>query len=298
MKKMRERLVVKKVARWSVIINAVQILLMLGIAITVMLGDGVVISNYYVRAVLVIAAGLVSWGAFVDIREALMTQKTTVRMDMLEDALEQLEQLNIKLRGQRHDFMNHLQVVYSLMELSEYDEAVKYIERTYEDIISVSSVMKTSSPAINALLMSKVSDARANGIEMNLKISSPYSDLPMESWEMCRVLGNLLDNAIDALSGVRDGRIDVELTEDLHNYGFRVFNNGPAVRPEHRELIFQTGFTTKSKGTGMGLYIVRTIMREHGGDVTLETGDAGTAFTGTLPRQQASEIAAREAKAE
>ena len=99
MKKMRERLVVKKVAHWSVIINAVQILLMLGIAITVMLGDGVVISNYYVRAVLVIAAGVVSWGAFVDIREALMTQKTTVRMDMLEDALEQLEQLNIKLRG-------------------------------------------------------------------------------------------------------------------------------------------------------------------------------------------------------
>ncbi len=298
MKKMRERLVVKKVARWSVIINAVQILLMLGIAITVMLGDGVVISNYYVRAVLVIAAGLVSWGAFVDIREALMTQKTTVRMDMLEDALEQLEQLNIKLRGQRHDFMNHLQVVYSLMELSEYDEAVKYIERTYEDIISVSSVMKTSSPAINALLMSKVGDARANGIEMNLKISSPYSDLPMESWEMCRVLGNLLDNAIDALEGVKGGRIDVELAEDLRAYGFRVFNNGPAVSPEHRELIFQTGFTTKLKGTGMGLYIVRTIMREHGGDVTLETGDAGTAFTGTLPRQQASEIAAREAKAE
>ena len=298
MKKMRERLVVKKVAHWSVIINAVQILLMLGIAITVMLGDGVVISNYYVRAVLVIAAGVVSWGAFVDIREALMTQKTTVRMDMLEDALEQLEQLNIKLRGQRHDFMNHLQVVYSLMELSEYDEAVKYIERTYEDIISVSSVMKTSSPAINALLMSKVSDARANGIEMNLKISSPYSDLPMESWEMCRVLGNLLDNAIDALEGVKGGRIDVELTEDLRAYGFRVFNNGPAVCPEHRELIFQTGFTTKLKGTGMGLYIVRTIMREHGGDVTLETGDAGTAFTGTLPRQQASEIAAREAKAE
>lgn len=271
---------------------------MLGIAITVMLGDGVVISNYYVRAVLVIAAGLVSWGAFVDIREALMTQKTTVRMDMLEDALEQLEQLNIKLRGQRHDFMNHLQVVYSLMELSEYDEAVKYIERTYEDIISVSSVMKTSSPAINALLMSKVSDARANGIEMNLKISSPYSDLPMESWEMCRVLGNLLDNAIDALEGVKGGHIDVELTEDLRAYGFRVFNNGPAVSPEHLELIFQTGFTTKLKGTGMGLYIVRTIMREHGGDVTLETGDAGTAFTGTLPRQQASEIAAREAKAE
>lgn len=298
MKKMRERLVVQKVARWSIIINALQIMLMLGIAVIVIMGDVKLVSSYYVKAALVLAACVVSWGAAVDIREAVMTQKTTVRMDMMEDALEQLEKLNIKLRSQRHDFMNHLQVVYSLMELEEYNESMKYIERTYDDIISVSSVMKTSSPAINALLMSKVSDARANGIEMNLKISSPYSELPMESWEMCRVLGNLLDNAIDALSGVNDGRIEVELTEDLRNYGFRVFNNGPAVRPEHRELIFQTGFTTKSTGTGMGLYIVRTIMREHGGDVVLETGNAGTAFIGTLPRQQVGEVAAREAGGE
>ena len=166
---------------------------------------------------------------------------------------------------------------------------MKYIERTYDDILSVSGVMKTASPAINALLMSKTSDARANGIELSLAISSPYASLPMESWEMCRVLGNLLDNAIDALEGVRDGRIEVELTEDLHSYGFRVFNNGPAVRPEHRDLIFQTGFTTKSTGTGMGLHIVRTIMREHGGDVRLETGGAGTAFIGTLPKRLPAE---------
>ena len=83
MKKMRERLVVKKVARWSVIINAVQILLMLGIAIPVMLGDGVVIK---VRAVLVIAAGLMSWGR---VRGHTRGARwTTVRMDMLEDALD------------------------------------------------------------------------------------------------------------------------------------------------------------------------------------------------------------------
>ena len=289
MKSIREKIVIQKVARLSVVINAVQILLMLAIALAVILGDSVFISNYYLKAVLALSACVVSWGAAVDIREALATQKINVRLDMLQDAMGQLEQLNVTLRGQRHDFMNHLQVVYSLMELGEYGESMKYIERTYDDILSVSGVMKTASPAINALLMSKTSDARANGIELRLAISSPYANLPMESWEMCRVLGNLLDNAIDALEGVRDGRIEVELTEDLHSYGFRVFNNGPAVRPEHRDLIFQTGFTTKSTGTGMGLHIVRTIMREHGGDVRLETGGAGTAFIGTLPKRMPAE---------
>ena len=277
MAKIRERIVIQKVARLSIVINAAQILLMVGIALAVLFGDSVVISSYYVKAIIVIAACVVAWGAAVDIREALMARRATTRVDMLREAMGQLENLNVTLRGQRHDFMNHLQVVYSLMELGEYGEAMDYIERTFDDILSVSSVMKTSSPAINALLMAKTSDARNNGIDLQLKINSPYA--------------NLLDNAIDALSGVTKPRIEVELTENLHSYGFRVFNNGPAVRPEHRDLIFQTGFTTKSTGTGMGLAIVRQIMRDNGGDVVLETGGAGTAFIGTLPKHPATDAA-------
>ena len=286
MKQIRLRPIVQKVAHWSIFINAVQMLLMLGIALTVMQGGGMVISSHYIKVVLVLAACVVMWGAALDIREALTAQKIGTRVDMLEQAMRQLEQLNIKLREQRHDFMNHLQVVYSLMELNEYDEAMKYIERTYDDIVSVSGVMKTSSPAINALLMSKVGDARSNGIDVSLKISSPYSDLPIESWEMCRVLGNLMDNAIDALEGVQGGHIDVELNEDVHSYGFRICNNGPEVPKDLRETIFETGFTTKTAGTGMGLYIVRTIMREYGGDVVLDTTANGTAFIGTVPKRQ------------
>ena len=137
MKSIREKIVIQKVARLSVVINAVQILLMLAIALAVILGDSVFISNYYLKAVLALSACVVSWGAAVDIREALATQKINVRLDMLQDAMEQLEQLNVTLRGQRHDFMNHLQVVYSLMELGEYGESMKYIERTYDDILSV-----------------------------------------------------------------------------------------------------------------------------------------------------------------
>ena len=280
---------VKKVSAIAIVTNALQVGLVVGMVLYVLLVPHAELDTVMAKYILVIAASVVVWGAVVDIREALSTRRLLGQLDDMDSTIEALESLNNTLRAQRHDFLNHLQVVYSLMELGEYGESMKYIERTYDDILSVSGVMKTASPAINALLMSKTSDARANGIELRLAISSPYANLPMESWEMCRVLGNLLDNAIDALEGVRDGRIEVELTEDLHSYGFRVFNNGPAVRPEHRDLIFQTGFTTKSTGTGMGLHIVRTIMREHGGDVRLETGGAGTAFIGTLPKRMPAE---------
>ena len=296
MKKMRERLVVKKVAHWSVIINAVQILLMLGIAITVMLGDGVVISNYYVRAVLVIAAGVVSWGAFVDIREALMTQKTTVRMDMLEDALEQLEQLNIKLRGQRHDFMNHLQVVFSLLELEDYKEASDYIERVYGDIRRVSRTLKTAHPAINALLAAKVGDCEARGVHVDLQIESPWTDLPVESWEMCRVLGNLIDNAMDAMKDTTAPRLLIRLSESVQSYTFAIANNGPMIQPSIAERIFLRGFSTKGEGRGMGLSIVRGIMESGGGRLTLRSDAHETRFEGTLPKPSAAPQALSEAE--
>ena len=75
--KIRERIVIQKVARLSIVINAAQILLMVGIALAVLFGDSVVISSYYVKAIIVIAACVVAWGAAVDIREALMARRAT-----------------------------------------------------------------------------------------------------------------------------------------------------------------------------------------------------------------------------
>ena len=79
-------------------------------------------------------------------------------------------------------------------------------------------------------------------------------------------------------------RIEVELTENLHSYGFRVFNNGPAgaagaPRPDIPDRLYYQVDRHRH-----GLAIVRQIMRDNGGDVVLETGGAGTAFIGTLPR--------------
>ena len=111
--------------------------------------------------------------------------------------------------------------------------------------------------AINALLAAKMSDCESRGIAMELTVESPWKDVCVPSWEVCRVLGNLIDNAMDALSQTQKPVIRVTLGENLHEYSLSVANNGPMIPEGLRESIFQSGFSTKSAGRGMGLAIVR-----------------------------------------
>ena len=217
---------------------------------------------------------------------------------MLQDAYAQLEDLNGTLRAQRHDFMNHLQVVFSLLELEDYKEASDYIERVYGDIRRVSRTLKTAHPAINALLAAKVSDCEARGVHVDLQIESPWIDLPVESWEMCRVLGNLIDNAMDAMKDTPEPRLLIRLSESVQSYTFAIANNGPMIQPSIAERIFQRGFSTKGEGRGMGLSIVRGIMESGGGKLTLTSVEKETRFEGMLPKPIAAPQVLAESEGE
>ena len=157
-----------------------------------------------------------AWGAAVDIREALSTRKILSQIDDMDATIGQMEDFNNTLRSQRHDFLNHLQVVYSLIEMQEYEEANAYIDKVYGAITSVSRVIKTANPAINALLTVKSAACEKAGVKATVSIQSSWKHLPMQGWEMCKVLSNLIDNAIDALREI-DGerRLDITLTEDV-----------------------------------------------------------------------------------
>lgn len=205
---------------------------------------------------------------------------------LLEDTLARLEKLNAELRAQRHDFMNHLQVVYSLIEMDEYKAAGEYIEKVYGDIQRVSRIMKTSVAAVNALLQAKLMACEKQGISMELDVRTQLKDLKIPSWEFCRVLGNLIDNAIYAVLESGDEKyIKVELSEDLENYHFKVSNRGAPIPDELIGRIFEAGFTTKGdKGEGMGLAISREIMERYGGSVGLSKEGGLTVFEGSVPR--------------
>lgn len=171
--------------------------------------------------------------------------------------------------------------------MGEYDEANAYIERVYGAITAVSRVMKTANPAINALLQVKLAVCEKAGIHTTVNIQSSWKDLPIPGWEMCKVLSNLIDNAVDALAEVTDRQLTITLTEDLRAFRFAVSNNGPMIPVKSQKDVFNPGVTTKAMGHGMGLYIVKKTLCDRGGDVTLVSNGQRTEFSGYLPKELA-----------
>ena len=276
----------KKAVRFVIVFNALQVVTVLAILLYVLLHD--VTDRFVEVAALVLAFLMVTWGAILDIREILNAEKIDEQARMLEEAYGQLEALNATLRKQRHDFMNHLQVVFSLIELGDYNEAMKYVESVYGDIQRTGGILKTAIPAVNALIAAKKQDCAEHGIALDTEIASGWKGLPVPGWEMCRVLGNLIDNARDALTeqpNQTDRRIVIAIDETPRLYTFAVSNNGPAIPEAIQRDIFQLGFTTKSDGHGSGLAIVREILASYGGEIAVESSEQNTRFTGSIPKR-------------
>ena len=206
--------------------------------------------------------------------------------DSYRESMKNLENLNLKLRAQRHDYMNHLQVIYGLLELGEYEDAREYMEPVFKDITRVTRAMKTSQPAVNALLQAKMESAEKKGVDMIVEVGTPLKEIPLEPWELCKLLANLIDNGITAREEkVGEKKLAVEIRQDSRFYTFAVRNNGPAIPEEHQALIFKQGFSTKKEeGHGTGLAIVSQIVKEAKGEISLSSDEKETCFAIRLPR--------------
>ncbi len=206
--------------------------------------------------------------------------------DIMAESMSNLEELNTRLRAQRHDYLNHFQVIYGLMELGEYEEAKGYIDPVFKDIMKVSKALKTAQPAVNALLQAKIETAEKKGIDMYLEIRSQLKEIPLEPWNLCKVLANIIDNSITALSEAEHEKsIHLEIGEDRENYTFLIYNNGPQIPKSQLDNIFRQGVTTKKEGEhGMGLFIVSKIIKEAGGTITAHSNVDKTSFYIELPK--------------
>lgn len=275
-----------KITSFAIFVNALQIACALAILLYAIYNRDFTIPESAEIALVAFTAALVIWGAVVDIRDAFITRKVEDQRRMLEEAYRQLEDLNRTLRAQRHDFKNHLQVVYSLTEMAAYDDVQEYVQRIYEDVQSVGSFIRTSVPAVNALLSAKAADCAERGIAFETDIQSTWDPIQVPGWEMCRILGNLVDNAIDAVLEVkgRMPQVRVCIGEDIRSWTLQVSNNGPEIPAARRREIFQPGFTTKAAGRGNGLSIVAGLLDKYGGEMRLESDHECTCFSCSFPR--------------
>ncbi len=239
-----------------------------------------------INFILLFAILTVVINSFIVIHDKYSLRKADNRYTVLRNSTLQIEALNNSLRAQRHDFLNQLQVMYSLLEMNEFDEAKAYMENVYQDILKVSKYLKTASPAVNALLQAKMLACEKARIEVELNVTSQLDGIKMQAWELCRVLGNLIDNSIYALNEKpADRKLSIHIFQNIRHIGFRIANNGPEIKASQLQKIFSAGFTTKGEqGEGMGLFIVKELVEAVDGTITVESTPAETVFEVKIPR--------------
>lgn len=189
------------------------------------------------------------------------------------------------MRGYTHEFMNKLHVVLGLLELGDYQRAEEYIlSITNIQRQAVGLIMnRIEEPSVAALLVGKTSRCAELGIHLILEPDSHLGHeerfLPPDA--CITVLGNLIDNATDALgrSAGRQKEIRVTAREDANSLLLCVEDSGPGIPKELLDRIYKKGFSTKGKNRGTGLALVKEIVDLYGGEIRVESNSAmGTTF--------------------
>lgn len=193
------------------------------------------------------------------------------------------------MRANNHDFTNKLHVILGLIQMEMYDEAVSYIENiTIVQRETISSIMKAvNEPAVAALLIGKTARASELNVKFLLREGSFYSgaDLCLPTEVLVTVIGNLIDNAFDAMNERDDnfggGR---ELLFGIFSRPGAVLittsDTGVGIAPENLANIFENGFSTKGEGRGTGLYQVKGLVESLGGTIEVKSDPGvGASFT-------------------
>ncbi|MGW4563946.1 sensor histidine kinase [Streptomyces sp. NPDC004561] len=206
------------------------------------------------------------------------------------------------LRSQAHEAANRLHTVVSLIELGRAEEAVDFATAELElaQALTDQVVAAVSEPVLAALLLGKTAQANERGVELVVSPDSGLDDgllgdLPAR--DLVTILGNLIDNAVDAAQGGVRARVTVTAYASDAELVLRVADTGPGVDPDHADLVFQRGFSTKPAGPGgrgLGLALVRQAVTRHEGTLTVaepdDEGEGGAVFEVRLPLRTASPV--------
>ncbi|MGW7308247.1 sensor histidine kinase [Streptomyces sp. NPDC054835] len=221
---------------------------------------------------------------------AVATLRDRTELERLGRELDSTRGLIDALRAQDHEHANRLHTLLGLLELEMYEEAADFVNevvgvhRTTAEQVTE----KVRDPLVAALLVGKATVAAERGVSLRITPGSLLPDRLVDPRELVTVVGNLVDNALDAASGTAHAAVDVDLRAEGGTVVLRVTDSGPGVPADRRELIFTEGWTTKEPPAhgkrGLGLALVRRLAERRGGDARVGAGaDGGAEFTVVLP---------------
>jgi sensor histidine kinase regulating citrate/malate metabolism len=204
------------------------------------------------------------------------------------------------LRAQAHEFGNQLHTISGLIEIGEYDEVVSFVDTLVEKRASLDLTIarRVQDPSVAALLLAKAALAAEKKVVLRISDRTGLSPLRSESsFDVATVLGNLIDNGIDAVvtAGRDDRWVGVEIRQSDTSVELTVTDSGPGIEAELATEVFEHGYTTKAAQggeRGIGLALTLLICKRRGGEVVARNTADGAQFIARMTVTPGSAAAA------
>ncbi len=230
----------------------------------------------------------------------VVTIRDRTEMEALLRQLDSVESITNALRAQEHEFSNRLHALSVLLELGEIDEATAYAgQLTARATLLADDVRaQIGPPVVAALLLAKMTVAAERGVEVKLDPQSRLLTSVGDQTALLTVLGNLVDNAVDAVAGGpserRPRQVMVHILETDLEVSLSVSDTGPGIPSDRLEQVFLDGYSTKAPRGGLyrgvGLALVHRLVVRAGGSIVV-TSEAGARFDVRLPLDRLEVVA-------
>ncbi len=221
---------------------------------------------------------------------AVATLRDRTELEQLGRELDSTHGLLDALRAQDHEHANRMHTLLGLLELEMYDDAMEFVGEVVGDQRATAEQVaeKIRDPLLAALLVGKATVAAERGVSLWVSDRTLLPDRLIDPRGLVTVVGNLVDNALDAVAGTPHARVEVELHAEGRTAVLRVRDTGPGIPPEQRELVFTEGWSTKKLPAhgkrGIGLSLVHRLAERQGGSARVSEAEGGGAeFMVVLP---------------
>ena len=202
-------------------------------------------------------------------------QIDSYQQELIETHYREVDNMYRQMRGWRHDYRNHIQTMKAYAAAGDWEALKQYLDLLDEDLTTVDTVIKTGNPMTDAILNSKISLAKAKGIEVVADAHIPVK-LKISEIDLCCIIGNLFDNAIEASVQLPEEQRVIRVYMDMRNtqlyISFTNFTAGKKMKKEGKRFR-----STKGEGHGFGLVRMDAIVERMEGYISRNSEDG--AFT-------------------
>lgn len=209
-------------------------------------------------------------------------QIASYQQELIETHYREVDNMYRQIRGWRHDYRNHIQTMKAYAASGDWEAITRYLDLLDEDLTTVDTVIKTGNPMTDAILNSKISLAKSKNIQVVADAHIPVR-LKSSEIDLCCIIGNLFDNAIEASVQLPEDRRVIRVYMDMRNtqlyISFTNFTAGKKLKKQGKRFS-----STKGEGHGFGLVRVDAIVERLEGYISRNSEDGAFTTEVLLPQ--------------